>query len=421
MKKMILRVFALALAAMMLLASVGLAETLKLRDKGDNVLALQTGLTQLGYYTGKLDGNFGSGTLKAVKAFQKAESLKVDGLAGKATQARLTELTGVVFEEEDDEIVVPDTSDKPKTLFAGDYRTMQYGTAGPRVRVLQRALLALGFSVKVDGDYGSATHAAVKAFQTVVGLTVDGKCGKKTMQKLEKYFDEDGNCISGPIAGNKPADPEPDPDAPAYGIPERTLRMGAQGLDVKYVMQRLYDLGFYNKKVDEKFGSGMLAAVKAFQKKNGLTADGVVGPATVKVLFSAGALDADDLVPQPDPEPLKLPYKKGDKGDEIKAVQAELKALGYKVGKVDGIFGKNTQDAVKLFQARNGMTVDGKVGQRTLDRLFSADAVPAEGAAPVVPELPDTGDDTGSGDAPETVVPGEGSGDAPEAVVPGDG
>lgn len=409
MKKLILRAFVLALAAVMLLTSVSLAETLRRGDKGDNVVALQTGLADLGYYTGKLDGKFGAGTLKAVKAFQKAQSLKVDGLAGKATQAKLTELTGVQFEEEDDDVVVPDASDKPKTLFAGDYRTMQFGTAGARVRVLQRALLALGFDVKVDGDYGSTTHRAVKAFQTVVGLTADGKCGKKTMQKLEAYFDEDGNCTSGPIAGNKPAEPEVDPNAPTYGIPERTLRKGAVGLDVKYVMQRLYDLGYYNKKVDEKFGAGMMAAVKAFQKKNGLTADGVVGKATLAVLFSSGALDADDPVPTPDPEPLKLPYKKGDKGDEVKEVQQQLKALGYDVGKVDGIFGKNTQDAVKIFQARNGLTVDGKVGQRVLDRLFSADAVPAKGAAPEVPEeTPDTGDDAGTGDAPEVIVPGDG-------------
>ncbi len=411
MKKLFLRVLLLTLAATMLLASTGLAETLKLYDKGDNVLALQTALSRLYYYVGKLDGNFGSGTLKAVKAFQKAEGLKVDGKAGTATQARLTALTGVVFEDEDDgKIDIPDTPVQLKTLFNGDYRTMQFGTAGPRVRVMQRALLALGFDVKVDGDYGSTTFKAVKAFQTVVGLTADGKAGERTLQKLEKYFDADGNCISGPIAGNPPAKPEVDPDAPTYGIPTRTLRLGDTGLDVKYVMRRLYDLEFYNKKVDEKFGAGMLTAVKAFQKKNSLTVDGVVGPATVKVLFSAGALDADDLVP-PTTKPLELPLKMGDKGDEVKEVQQALKNLGYAVGKVDGSFGKKTQDAVKLFQARNGMTVDGKVGQRTLDRLYSADAVPADGSAPVIPEIdttPDTDIGTGTGSAPEVIVPGDG-------------
>ena len=400
MKKLILRVVALSLT-LMLLASCGLAETLKYRDKGENVLVLQTGLSILGLYKGELDGKFGGDTLTAVKKFQREQKLTVDGKAGPATQAKLTELTGVVFDFEEkpaDKPEEPEVPEKAKGLFGGDFRTMMKGTAGARVRVMQRALLALGFDVKVDGDYGNITVRAVKAFQKVVGLTQDGKAGKKTLQKLETYFDEDGKCISGPIAGNTPAEPEKDPDAPIYGIPTRTLRFGNKGLDVKYTMQRLYDLKYYNKTVDESFGSGMLVAVKAFQRKNGLAADGVVGPNTVKKLFSADALDADDLVPDTDKDEPKLPLKFGDKGDVVEEVQNQLKKLGYSVGKADGIYGRNTQAAVKVFQARNALTVDGKVGQRTLDKLFSADAVPAEGKAPEV--TPDTGDD-----APEVIVP----------------
>ena len=406
MKKLILRAFVLALAAVMLMSSVSFAATLRRGSKGDNVLALQTGLFELGYYTGDLDGKFGAGTLKAVKAFQKAESLKVDGLAGTATQARLTELTGVVFEEEDEE-EEEDTgsSETSKTLFGGNYRTMQYGTGGSRVRILQRALLALGFNVTVDGSYGSVTHRAVKAFQTVVGLTADGKAGKRTLQKLEGYFDEDGNCTSGPIAGNAPATPEVDPDAPTYGIPERTLRFGDTGLDVKYTMQRLYDLEYYNKTVDEKFGAGMLKAVKAFQKKNGLTVDGVVGSKTIAVLFSSGALDADDVVPNEDDEDeVVLPLKKGDRGDLVKSVQTRLKELGYDVSKVDGIFGNATQAAVKVFQARNALTVDGKVGQRTMDKLFSSSAVPADDGA--TEDNTDTETDSDAGSEEDTNADG---------------
>ncbi len=382
MKKLILRALALAMAAMLLLASSGLAETIRFRDKGNNVIALQTALAQLGYYEKDIDGIFGTGTLKAVKAFQKDQYMKVDGLAGWATQAKLTSLTGVVFEEtEEDKVEMPE---KPKTIFGGDYRTMQFGTAGDRVRILQRALLALGFKVTVDGSYGSTTHAAVKAFQKVVGLTQDGKAGKKTLTKLETYFDANGNCTSGPIAGNTPAEPEKDPNAPIYGIPERTLRFGYTGLDVKYTMQRLYDLGFYNSKIDEKFGSGMMKALKAFQKKNGLTADGVVGPKTIKVLFSANALDADDPVP-PKPEPEDPVLNFGDSGDKVKALQVRLASLGYYTGKLDGKFGKGTLEAVKLFQARNGLAVDGKVGARTQLVLDSDSAVRAEIGTVVVP------------------------------------
>ncbi len=398
MKKLISRVLALSLTVMLLITSCAMAETLRFRDKGDAVAKLQAALTELGYYEGELDGTFGKGTLAAVKAFQKAESLTVDGLAGTATQARLTELTGITFEEDaetpdEPETDAPETPDEPETeepaptgLFAEDYRTMQFGTSGNRVRILQRALLALGFDCTVDGDFGSNTHKAVKAFQTVVGLTADGKAGSKTLQKLESYFDDEGNCTSGPIAGNKPAEPEADPNAPTYGIPQRTLRYGDKGLDVKYAMQRLYDLEYYNKKVDEIFGASTLRAVKAFQKKNSLTADGVIGPKTLAVLFSDSALDADDAIPTPDEEvPAGRTMKKGDSGEDVKAMQVRLSILGYYTGKLDGKFGAGTLAAVRSFQARNALTVDGKVGPRTLAKLQSSDAVPATGGVVIVP------------------------------------
>ena len=379
--KKILRVLAMSLAVMMLLLSTGIAEVLRYGKEGDEIAKLQTVLTELNYEVGEVDGKFGKNTLKAVKAFQKANGLKVDGRVGDLTKAKLTELTGVVFAPDEEPKPAPVI---PTGLFKGDYRTMQFGTAGDRVRIMQRALLALGFDVEVDGDYKSVTHAAVKAFQRIVGLTQDGKAGKKTLTKLEGYFDASGNCTSGPIAGNTPAEPEIDPSAPTYGIPERTLRFGYTGLDVKYTMQRLYDLGFYNGKIDEKFGSGMMKALKAFQQKNGLVADGVVGPKTIKVLFSANALDADDPVP-PKPEPEDPVLNFGDSGDKVKALQTRLAALGYYTGKVDGKFGSGTLKAVKLFQARNGLAVDGKVGARTQLKLDSSDAVHAETGVVIIP------------------------------------
>ncbi len=372
--KKILRALSLSLAVMLLMMSCGLAEVLRYGKEGDEVAKLQAALTDLTYYTGEIDGKFGKLTLAAVKAFQKDAALKVDGRVGDLTKAKLTELTGLVF--------APDEEPKPDPviptgLFKGDYRTMQFGTAGDRVRIMQRALVALGFDCAVDGDFKSATHAAVKAFQRIVGLTQDGKAGKKTLQKLESYFNDEGECLSGPIAGNTPAEPEVDPDAPAYGVPERKLRYGDTGLDVKFAMQRLYDLGFYNKKVDEKFGAGMLAAVKAFQRKNSLTADGVLGPKSLGVLFSDTVLDSDDAIPVIPEDNGPRILKKGDKGEDVKAVQVRLIALGYYTGKLDGKFGEGTWNAVRVFQARNALTVDGKVGPRTLEKLNGETAVPA--------------------------------------------
>lgn len=62
------------------------------------------------------------------------------------------------------------------------------------------------------------------------------------------------------------------------------LRQGAKGGEVKEVQRRLKQWGYYNGAVDGIFGAGTKKAVIAFQKKNGLTADGVVGKATYKAL-----------------------------------------------------------------------------------------------------------------------------------------
>ncbi len=63
-----------------------------------------------------------------------------------------------------------------------------------------------------------------------------------------------------------------------------TLRQGSKGDEVKEVQRRLKKWGYYNGNVDGVFGAGTRAAVIAFQKKNGLTADGIVGKATYQAL-----------------------------------------------------------------------------------------------------------------------------------------
>jgi putative peptidoglycan binding protein len=60
------------------------------------------------------------------------------------------------------------------------------GATGAQVKTLQRALTALGYPVTADGDYGPATEAAVKQFQTAKGVTPDGTVGPVTLAELQK-------------------------------------------------------------------------------------------------------------------------------------------------------------------------------------------------------------------------------------------
>ena len=62
-------------------------------------------------------------------------------------------------------------------------------------------------------------------------------------------------------------------------------------------------------------------------------------------------------------------YKKGASGETIKEIQTRLKNWGYYSGQVDGIYGSGTEEAVKKFQKKNGLSPDGQVGNKTLAAL----------------------------------------------------
>ncbi|HZH75347.1 MAG TPA: peptidoglycan-binding protein [Archangium sp.] len=134
--------------------------------------------------------------------------------------------------------------------------TLKSGSSGPAVKTLQQALAKAGFSPgAADGQFGPKTDAAVKAFQRAKGLVADGIVGPKTWAQL--------NATSAPSGGSGP-----------------TLKQGQSGAPVSALQNRLNQLGFNVGAADGQFGPKTDAAVKAFQKANGLVADGVVGPRT---------------------------------------------------------------------------------------------------------------------------------------------
>ncbi len=141
--------------------------------------------------------------------------------------------------------------------------TLRQGANGPSVVTLQKKLAAAGFNPgAADGDFGPKTLAAVKAFQQAKGLAADGIVGPKTWNAL-----------------NAATAPRPTPPASSGGSGP-TLRVGARGEPVRALQNRLNQLGYNVGAADGDFGPKTLAAVKAFQKAKGLTADGVVGPKT---------------------------------------------------------------------------------------------------------------------------------------------
>lgn len=134
---------------------------------GDAVKTLQEKLNAKGFHSGNVDGIFGAKTYAAVTAFQKANSLGVDGIVGKLTWAKLYDATPVN--------VTPVTTQP----------MLRTGSRGDAVRKLQELLNAKGYTCgNVDGIFGSKTYAAVLAFQKANGLAADGIVGPLTWGKL---------------------------------------------------------------------------------------------------------------------------------------------------------------------------------------------------------------------------------------------
>ncbi len=145
-----------------------------------------------------------------------------------------------------------------------------------------------------------------------------------------------------------------------------TVGLGARGLEVRGVQTRLNQwFAFHPRageavislRVDGVFGPTTAAAVRAFQRRNGLAVDGVAGPRT----RSALGLSAPLLQGLPT-STLRL----GSRGAQVVTWQHRLDQLpsGARV-RADGVFGPRTVAATRAFQRRAGLAPDGVVGPRT--------------------------------------------------------
>ena len=308
------------------------ATRLEKGSTGSDVKDLQTKLKKLGYYDAYVDGDYGDTTVAAVKAFQKKYNLTADGIAGKETLKKLDSVYENANSAKDDD-------------------SLRMGDSGSAVKDLQTKLKKLGYyDGTVDSTFGSGTYAAVKAFQKKYNLTADGVAGSETLKKLDSAY--------------KNADSDKD---------DGSLRKGATGSAVKNLQTKLKKLGFYNASIDGDYGDTTVAAVKAFQKKYNLTADGVAGSETLKKLDSTYK-NADSNTSTDDDS-----LRKGATGTAVKTLQTNLKKLGFYTAYVDGSFGATTESAVKTFQRKYGLTADGVAGSATLKKIESAVASASSG------------------------------------------
>lgn len=335
---------------------------LKKGDSGESVRVLQQKLIDLGYLTGKADGQFGSGTESALKAFQRAQGLSADGVAGSATMTALDKANA-----QDDE----PSSSAPE---ADPAALLKKGDSGESVRALQNSLIVLGYLTgEADGQYGSATKAAVMAFQAASGLKTDGQAGEKTQ-----------SAINSAVAAITSAG---------------TLKKGDRGDAVRALQQKLSSLGYLSGSADGIFGDSTKNAVMAFQAAQSLSADGIAGSATMAALnkaYQSGTtggttvtapsdISKGEITILPGTQPSAYPtVKYGSEGEAVEQLQTRLKELGYFSGTVGGNFGTITRTAVMAFQAAAALSADGIVGSDTWAALY-ADNAPTAKASTLKP------------------------------------
>lgn len=146
-----------------------------------------------------------------------------------------------------------------------------------------------------------------------------------------------------------------------YPAPKRELHKGDKGDDVKWVQWRLCDNG-YPVSIDGSFGQDSDKKIRQFQSDQKLKVDGWVGEKTIEKLINPNSKKTN-----PYKEPTSELHK-GDRGEGVKWTQWELVEHGYGIA-VDGGFGSATDNAVRDFQGKNGLRVDGWVGEKTRLKL----------------------------------------------------
>lgn len=337
MKKIISLLLALVLT--LSACSVALAADVVLRpgDKGDAVKEVQTLLTSYGYYSGKINGSYNTATTTAVRNFQRYNSLTVDGKVGPKTMAVL----------------------KSGNAVSAPLKPNENNNSAS-VKMVQTLLRDLGYyNGKIDGKYGTATIAAVKSFQKYNELPIDGKVGEDTLNRMKSDL-----AVKAPVN-----------------------QKDSYSTENKHIQERLQHYGYYTGKIDGIYGSGTIAAVKAFQKANGLKVDGAVGTLTLAKLDSDTAISKKDDDKKTDSETRPI-LRPGDKETAkvkyIKEVQTILKAKGLYTGEIDGVYSGIIVTAVRLFQQQNGLTIDGRVGKNTWKVLLGGTVTPVTPTRPSV-------------------------------------
>ncbi len=217
-------------------------------------------------------------------------------------------------------------------------------------------LLATSVKQRVIGASCSVVVVVLVVTLSIVGAAPSGQAAAADGAEARLNV-EDAQAVEPTAAPTPVATPAPTPTP----TPDPTLEEGMENERVNQLQERLMDLGYLD--IDETtnyFGSATKYAVQLFQRQHELDMDGIAGPLTLEMIYSDEAKQYTLL--------------EGTTGTDVTSFQERLRELGY-LDKVTGYYGTETIEAVKAFQERNDLAVDGKAGENTFNLIYSPNAV----------------------------------------------
>lgn len=244
------------------------------------------------------------------------------------------------------------------------------GDTADEVSTIQRALTELNlYYTDITGHFGNKTEKAVKLFQKKYGLRQTGVVDDTTRERLY-------------LAANISSSTVSSSSGTSYST-STVLRNGQSGQAVRQLQTDLQTLGFYSGTVTGHYGNITQEAVRKFQRKNGLSADGIAGKNTLSklnellsggsstvVLPSTGTSSGSTASSSTSTAPMGTTLlKQGMSGDAVRVLQQNLVLLEYYEGTVTGTYGRLTKEAVRLFQRDNDLSSDGVAGPKTLAKI----------------------------------------------------
>ncbi len=256
---------------------------------------------------------------------------------------------------------------------------LRQGDSGTAVFTLQRQLNRIAKDypffgkLTVDGVFGPRMASTVKTFQRQFNLTADGVVGRQTWYKISYIYvsvkdlaelTSEGETSSGTLS-----------DGSWGGTALRTGSTGSAVEQVQFWLNTLaqYESAIPSLAVDGRYGAATASAVRAFQRRYGLTVDGVVGRETWNAIYNEfRSIQSDNGTPNAYPG---TALREGASGQNVRLVQFWLKIAHTVYSRlndltVDGRFGAATTAAVKRFQTYFGLTSDGVVGRTTWNKLY---------------------------------------------------